>query len=87
MGLQSSKNSNSIYYSKEKSRKLKNIFSSPPGLTKVLQVEFRQLNDKLDIINKNVLYITYKIDKVSLYQKTLDSDLEHGSSDNNPESD
>ncbi len=59
---------------KEKSRKLKNYFSSPrEGLIKISQVELSQLNDKLDIINKNILYITYKVDKISVNQQMIDS--------------
>ncbi len=52
---------------------MKNIFSSPTGLTKVLQIKFIQLNEKLDTLNKNILYITYKVDKISKYQATLDA--------------
>ncbi len=70
---------------------MKNIFSSPNGLTRILQVKLNQLDAKLDVISKNVLYITYKVDKISTYQKTLDSneyyeEKQDGSTDNNPES-
>ncbi len=64
---------------------MKNYFSKSPGdLQKISQLDFRVLNEKLDVISKNILYISYKVDKISLYQKTLDSD--YGTSDNNPES-
>ncbi len=49
---------------------MKNIFSSPSGLTKVSQVELRLLSEKLDVIAKNILYITYKVDKISKFQAT-----------------
>ncbi len=56
------------------------------GLTKVLQVELSVLNEKLDLLNKNVLYITYKVDKISLYQKSIDSkEYYDGSTNSNPE--
>ncbi len=62
---------------KEKSRKLKNVFfksaSADSDLQKIIQVEFSKLNEKLDLLNKNILYITYKVDKISKFQATLDS--------------
>ncbi len=61
---------------KEKSRKLKNIFSSPPkaDLQKFSKLDLLDvINEKLDMLNKNILYITYKVDKISKYQATQDS--------------
>ncbi len=40
--------------------------------------------DNLKIINSNVLYLTYRIDKISAVQKTIDAkDFYDGTSDNN----
>ncbi len=61
---------------KEKSRKLKNIFFKSSSEDKDLQnfskFELKALAE-LEIINSNVLYLTYKIDKISVQQKTLDA--------------
>ncbi len=44
--------------------------------------------DELKVINSNVLYITYRIDKFNAKQQTLEAkEFYDGSSDNNPESD
>ncbi len=55
---------------------MKNIFSSPRHEDKDLQnfskFELKVLAE-LEIINSNVLYLTYKIDKISAQQKTLDA--------------
>ncbi len=67
------KNYDSIYCFKEKSRKLKNIFSSPSGLTKSYSKFELKVLAELKIINSNVLYLTYKVDKISAQQKTLDA--------------
>ncbi len=51
---------------------MKNYFSSPrDGLIKISQVKLSELNAKLDTISKNILYITYKVDKISKYQQDL----------------
>ncbi len=88
--MPSSRKYSSLYVLKEKSRKLKNIFSSPrEDLQKFSKFELKVLAE-LKIINSNVLYLTYKIDKISAQQKTLDAKEfyeEDGSPDNNPESD
>ncbi len=64
----------------------KNVFSSPrEGLTKFSKFELKVLAE-LEVINSNVLYLTYRIDKISAQQKTLDSKEyydDYGSSDNN----
>ncbi len=69
--------------------KLKNVFSSPrEGLTKFSKFELKVLAE-LEVINSNVLYLTYRIDKISAQQKTLDSQEyyeDYGTSDNNPDS-
>ncbi len=46
-----------------------------------------ELLDWLKTINKNVLYVTYKLDMLSKNQQSLDAREyydEHGNSDNNP---
>ncbi len=88
--LQYSKNSVSIYVSNEKSSKLKNVFSSPrkdSDLQKLFQDKLQSVMDELKVINSNVLYITYRIDKFNARQQTLDAKefYEDGASDNNPE--
>ncbi len=42
---------------------------------------------ELEIINSNVLYLTYRIDKISAQQKTLDAKDYYGDTDNNSSSD
>ncbi len=52
---------------------MKNYFSKSLGdLQKISQLDLSVLDEKLDTISKNVLYITYKVDKISKYQATLD---------------
>ncbi len=66
---------------------MKNIFSSPSGLTKVSQVTLQNVMDELKVINSNVLYITYRIDKFNAQQQTLDAkEFYDGTPDNNSES-
>ncbi len=63
--------------SKEKSRKLKNIFSSrrsDSDLQNFSKSNYQKIIDELTVINSNVLYLTYRIDKISATQKTLDAD-------------
>ncbi len=97
MVLLSTSISSSLYYFKEKSRKLKNVFfKSRQGqdLQKFSKFELKVLAE-LKIINSNVLYLTYRIDKISATQKTLDAkefydtsqEDDHGTSDNNQQSD
>ncbi len=88
--LLSIKSSVSLYCQNEKSSKLKNIFSSPrEGLTNIFQVKLDDVMKELKVINSNVLYVTYRIDKLIAKQQTLDAKefYDDGPSDNNSESD
>ncbi len=53
---------------------MKNIFSSPrlADLQKFSKFELKVLAE-LKIINSNILYITYRVDKLIVQQKTLDA--------------
>ncbi len=62
----------SLYYQNEKSSKLKNPFQVPRDLQKFSKFELKVLAE-LKIINSNVLYLTYRVDKISAQQKTLDA--------------
>ncbi len=55
---------------------MKNIFSSPQKRTDLQnfsKLDYQKIIDELSVINSNVLYLTYKIDKISATQKTLDA--------------
>ncbi len=89
MVLLSTKSSSSLYWPKEKSRKLKNIFSSPrredKDLQKFSKLTLQSVMDELKVINSNVLYITYRIDKFNAQQQSLDAkEFYDGDSNNNP---
>lgn len=53
---------------------MKNVFSkSREDLQKVYQLDLQHVMDELKVINSNVLYITYRIDKFNAKQQTLDA--------------
>ncbi len=70
-----------------KSLAMNKLFSkSREDLPKINSI-LDEIQSSLKIINSNVLYLTYRIDKISAVQKTIDAkDFydQDGSSDNNP---
>ncbi len=66
---------------------MKNIFSSPrhedKDLQKFSKLTLQDVMNELKVINSNILYVTYKLDKVSAQQRTLDAQ-EFYDEDKNP---
>ncbi len=68
--------------------KLKNVFFKSSSEDKDLQKFSNEvLHSMLEVINSNVLYLTYRIDKISAQQKTLDAKEYYGNTDNRTDSD
>ncbi len=67
-----------------KSLAMNKLFSkSREDLPKINSI-LDEIQSSLKIINSNVLYLTYRIDKISATQKTMDAkEFYDGASDNN----
>ncbi len=63
------------------------IFSSSPrgDLQKISKLTLQDVINELKVINSNVLYVTYQVDKLKAKQQTLDAREYYGPDNDNPE--